>query len=320
MPHPWLSILIPTYNGEAYLSSALDSIILQDDNNVECIVVDDGSTDATLSILNAYQNHILIKVIQQKRQGNWVASTNHALSFARGEYVCLLHQDDLWHKNRLSTMKRLIRRFPGVVFFLHSSCFINGKGGYLSLWRCPLPSYPEIIKPELLIERLLTQNFISIPSPIFKREVALKVGGLDETLWYTADWDFWLKIVAHGDSVYYPKPLSGFRIHANSQTVIRSSHLNEFQRQLERVAKKHLSLWDAPEIRKIKVKRIADFSININTALAGSLHGKRIPYIKLLVSFLQLGPVGQYQYLRNSRIWERVSARIKILMPSRTRK
>ena len=101
MMEPWLSVLMPTYNGEVHLTYALNSIIAQKDPNMECIVVDDGSTDATFSILNTYQDKLSITILQHKRQGNWVASTNYALSFARGKYVCFLHQDDFWFKNRL---------------------------------------------------------------------------------------------------------------------------------------------------------------------------------------------------------------------------
>jgi glycosyltransferase involved in cell wall biosynthesis len=320
MTQPWLSVLIPTYNGEAYLSFALDSVLIQGENDIECIVVDDGSTDSTLSILNTYQNKIPIKLIQRTRQGNWVANTNYALSFATGKYVCFLHQDDLWFKNRLSTMKGLIEQFPTVDFFLHSSNFLDGDGNYLGLWSCPLPPSPKIIKPKLMTEKLLMQNFISIPAPIFKRELALRVGGLDEALWYTADWDLWLKISACSDTLYYPKPLSGFRIHLNSQTIARSSYLQDFRKQLESVVEKYFVGWDVPDSFKKEVYKIAVFSIDVNTTLASTIHKKKSHLFGLLIAFLLLGPMGCYRYFENSRIWERVTARLKARLITRFEK
>lgn len=308
---PWLSVITPIYNGETYLSSALDSIIIQEDNDIECIVVDGESTDATPSILKSYQDRLPIKILQRERNSNWVIKTNYALSFARGKYACFLHHDDLWLKDRLKTMKRLVQQFPEVVLFLHPSNFLDNKGNNLGLWSCPLPAFPEIIKPKLMIERLLVQNFISILGPVFKREVALKVEGLDESLWYTADWDFWLKIAACGDSLYYPKPFSGFRIHPNSQTIVRSSRSQDFRDQLESVAKKYFDLWEAPERLKQRVSKIADFSIEVNIVLAGTIHGQKTNLVTLLISFMLLGPLGWHRYLRDSRIWERVSARLK---------
>ena len=315
---PWLSVITPIFNGENYLSSALDSIVLQRDNDIECIVVDGESTDATLSILQSYQDRLPIKILQKERNSNWVMKTNYALSVATGEYVCFLHHDDLWLKDRLKTMQQLVRQFPEVVLCLHPSNYLDYEGNNIGLWGCPLPAFPEIIKPNLMMERLLVQNFISILGPVFKREVALKVKGLDESLWYTADWDFWLKIARCGDTLYYPNPLSGFRIHPGSQTVMRSSSSQDFRDQLECVAERHFVLWPATERLKHKVRKVVDYSIEVNIALASAVHGQQTSPIALIISFVLLGPLGWIRYIRDSRLWERVSARLKIrLRPSK---
>lgn len=311
MSQPWLSVLIPTYNGEKFLPSALDSILAQGDSNIECIVVDDGSTDSTLSILATYKTRLPITILQRERQGNWVANTNYALSFAKGEYVCFLHQDDLWFKNRLSTIKRLTGQFPDVGFFLHSSRFVGESGNDLGLWPCPLPVFPKIIEAGGMTENLLIQNFISIPAPIFKKEIALKVGGLDDSLWYTADWDLWLKISTCSKTLYYPEPLSSFRVHLTSQTIARSSYLKDFRKQMKWVIKKHFTLWEAPDSLKKKIFKIAIFSFNLNALLAGTIHQKKTGLSRVLILFLRLGPAGWFLYLRNSRIFERVLARLR---------
>lgn len=311
MQKPWLSVLIPTYNGEDYLNSALDSILLQNDDAIECILVDDGSQDNTLAIAKSYQDKLPLIVIPRQRQGNWVRNTNYALALAEGEYVCFLHQDDLWHKNRLSTMKRLTEEYPEVNLLLHSSWFIDSNGNSLGLWQCPLPKYPQLIDSSIAIERLLIQNFIAIAAPIFKRDVALEVGKLDETLWYTADWDFWLKIAASGNTVYYPQALTSFRIHPNSQTVLGSSSQAEFKQQMQSVVEKHLLRWQADGSRKQQTSQVALFSTEVNTTLAAMIHRQQTNMSKLLYSFVNLGPNGWHRYLRDSRIQERVAARLK---------
>jgi len=308
---PWLSVLIPTYNGEKYLPAALDSILTQSESDIEYIVVDDGSTDATLEIIKTYQQKIPLTLLQRQRHGNWVANTNYALSLAAGEYICFLHQDDRWHPKRLRIMKKLVEQNPQVGLFLHDSDFINNKGERLGKWSCPLPPHPTIVTPQMLTERLLIQNFISIPAPIFRRKTALDVGGLDETLWYTADWDLWLKIANESTTLYHPETLSDFRVHLHSQTIARSSYLHEFKKQLEDVLQKHISVWNAPKRLKERVRKAAIFSIEVNTALAGTIHHQPFNFFKLLVSFLRLGPLQWRRYLVNSRIWERSTARIK---------
>ena len=311
MTRPWLSVIIPTYNGGAYLPKALESIATQNFNDLECIAVDDGSTDSTLEILDKYKAKFPIHLIKKNTPKNWTTSTNLAIKLARGDYICFLHQDDIWYAKRLTQLKQVTEHFPEVVLILHPSYYINSMGKNLGLWRCPLPIYPKPISPALMIERLLIQNFISIPSPIFKREVALQVEGLDEKLWYTADWDFWLKIASCGNTIYLPKPLSGFRIHSSSQTIVHSSEVKDFRSQLEIIVDRYLPLWEAPEQLKHRVRKVADFSIDLNTALASTIHGKKNNVIPLILSFMRLGPSGWYRYVRDSRIWERVLARLR---------
>ena len=311
MKSPWLSVLMPVYNGEAYIASALDSIAVQGDNDIECIVVDGDSADGTLAVVKSYQDKLRLQILHRERTTNWVMKTNHALSSARGEYVCFLHHDDLWLNNRLDVMRQLIEKFSEVALFLHPSYYINSRGRTLGLWSCPLPVAPKVIPSALMIENLLIQNFVSILGPIFKRDIAINVGGMDESLWYTADWDFWLKMAASGQAVYHPKPLSCFRIHPHSQTIRRSARSGEFREQLEIVANKHLTQWNAATGKKQLIKRIAAFSIDVNISLAGAAHGSNISFVGLLFSFASLGPAGWYHYLKSSRIWERVTARIR---------
>jgi Glycosyltransferases involved in cell wall biogenesis len=313
MKNPWLSVIIPTYNGEPYLRFTLDSILIQNDPDIECIVVDDGSTDATLSIVAYYQNYINL-VIHQRKQRNWVANTNYALNFARGEYICFLHQDDFWLQQRLTIIKSLIAIYPDVGLILHPVIFVDQQGRFQGFWRCPLPCFPAIIPSQILIEKLLVQNFIAISAPTFKRDMAIAVGSMDENLWYTADWDFWLKLAALGPAIYYPRPLSAFRIHPGSQTIRRSASLREFREQLEIVFQRHFAIWRGDPTRKRKIHRMAIFSIEVNTALAGLVHRKPVNMAKLLLQFLSLGPDGWILYLRYSRIFERVSARLKMIL------
>jgi hypothetical protein len=83
----------------------------------------------------------------------------------------------------------------------------------LGLWRCPLPAGESPVPEHTLIERLLVQNFVGIPAPTIRRDAFLSVGGLDNALWYTADWDLYLKLAAIGSVYYHSSPLACFRVH-----------------------------------------------------------------------------------------------------------
>lgn len=311
MGRTWLSVLMPTYNGAAYVAAALDSIATQVQDDVEVIALDDGSTDGTLALLRRYSDQLPLRIVARGRIGSWVTNTNHGLSLARGEFVCYLHQDDCWLPHRLATLKARALAHSGVALFLHASFFIDAVGRRLGTWRCPLPPHRPL-HPDSVLERLLVQNFIAIPAPLFRREAALRVGGMDERLWYTADWDFWLKLAAVGETFYDPRPMACFRIHALSQTMRQSRDGGEFRRQHEAVLERHLPAWlrSHADLRPV-LPQVAEFSAALNTALAGSLHRRMPNWAHLLGLGFALGPAGWHRFLRDSRIVERVRARLQ---------
>ncbi len=308
---PWLSVLMPTYNGAPFLTAALDSIASQVVGGIECIAVDDGSRDSTVAILERYQDRIPLTIKVQPRTGNWVMNTNRALALARGEYACFLHQDDIWRPGRLVALRRLIDQNPGVDLILGSADFIDAKGKALGPWRCPLRSGPPFLDPSEVTKKLLVQNFVPIPAPIFKSAEARKYGGMDENLWYTADWDFWLKLASGVSALYYAPPLVGFRVHPHSQTMLRSSDPNEFRAQHRLVIERHLSRFPFPDQERARIRRISQFSIEVNTALAKTLREGTNGLSRLFLPLFSLGPAGVLTYLRNSRILERGLARIR---------
>jgi GT2 family glycosyltransferase len=304
---PWLSVIIPTYNGDSLLPQALESVLAQGDPNLELIAIDDGSTDGTLDVLESFRSRLPVQVLTVPHTGNWAANTNLAMQRAQGRWMCFLHQDDVWFGGRLERLRPLLSQYPDAELFLHPSRYVDTSGKPLGLWSCPLPGGP--IEPARMVERLLVQNFISMPAPMLKSETARRVGGLDESLWYTADWDFWLKLASQGPTVYLPQPLSGFRLHPASQTVERSKDLTEFERQLTLVLERHLARCQGRVAGS--VKKAARFSVLVNTRLAGSLQGQRPGYLGLALRFLALGPAGWRRYLRDSRVLERTRARLR---------
>lgn len=313
MTSPWLSVLMPTYNGASYLRAALDSVVAQADTDVECIAVDDGSTDETLAILGAYRDRLNLTVLDFPRVGNWVTNTNLALRRARGEFACLLHQDDVWLPGRLGVIKNAVAGNPSVDLFLHPSWFIDSQGRRLGPWCCPLPKAPAVLDVEAILPRLLVQNFLAIPAPVFRTATAREIGGLDEALWYTADWDFWLKLSTAGRTLCLPDGLACFRVHPGAQTNRRSIDIADYRRQHELVLQRHLSTLEIDERGRRAVRNCAELSIAVNAILAGRYHGMRPSLTTPAAAVLRAGPLGVWRYFLYSRIHERVRARLKAL-------
>ncbi len=318
----WLSVIVPTHNGEKYLDATFQSALVCHMEGVEYIVIDDGSTDQTLMIIEKWQQSLPINLIQRK-VGSWTANTNHAMDCAKGEYICFLHQDDQWLPGRLELLHEQLRLYPELVMIMNRSIFTDSSGRDCGYWSTPLAPLPAIVNPNSMVKMLLVQDFIAIPAPIFKREVALKVGKLNTKLWYTADWDFWLKISSVGPVGYFNKTLSCFRIHSESQTVLGSKSIDDFRQQLELPFYKYLEECCLPEVEKKRLLPLGRFSIEVNISLASRFNGLKVNWFSLLIDFLKLGPVRQYQYLNYSRIVERIGSRLRagfIIKPLRSSK
>jgi hypothetical protein len=198
---------------------------------------------------------------------------------------------------------------------LHSCYIIDEAGKRLGLWRCPLPGDDAPVPTRTFFERLLIQCFISTPTITIRRDAYLEVGGLDDSLWQTADWDFYLKIASIGDICYHPNPLACYRVHRNSLTVLAGKDSADYKNQHRIVVDRHIQKL-AAESRK-EVLRVSAASIEVNTALAAVLGGNFSLIAKAFVSILALGPRGIRQYFFCSRIVDRLTPRVRALVSGR---
>jgi hypothetical protein len=243
------------------------------------------------------------------RLGNWVAVTNLGLREAAGEWACLLHQDDLWLPGRMKRLRREMESGAGALI-LHDAVYVGPKGEQLGPWTCPLAE--GNVPSNLFVERLLIQNFIAIPSPVFRRAAVMEAGGMDEALWFSADWDLWLRLGALGPVRFVKERLSAFRVHPGSQTAARKLQPKEWDKQLTTVLAHHLQSWPVTGDVRSSVERTALASIAVNSALAAASRGERAEVGATLYKLLALGPRGWHRYLRDSRIVQRVGSRLKV--------
>jgi len=306
--NPFLSVIMPTYNGERYIAAALDSIRGQHEG-LQLIIVDDGSADRTVDIVRDFSKSLPIRLLTPGRIGNWVAISNIGLREATSDWACFIHQDDLWLPGRIARLRPEMERAMGALV-LHNATFVGPGGQPLGPWTCPLPQGD--VPSDQFIERLLVQNFIAIPSPVFRRTAALDSGALDEKLWFSADWDLWLRLGAIGPVRFVPETLSAFRIHPASQTAARRLQPNEWQDQLTTVLDRHLKTWPVTGKHRASVEQVAIASIAVNSALAAASRGEPVNHFEVLKKLVALGPSGWHRYLRDSRISQRVRSRLKI--------
>jgi glycosyltransferase involved in cell wall biosynthesis len=304
---PWLTVIIPSYRGETWIDSALSSLAAEPTGGIEVFVIDSSPTSATRDIAQSYLGRLNIQVFERGDLSSWHTKTNFGVERARSPHICWLGVDDVWLPGRVAAMRKWIEGEPLAVLHLAPCAVIDANGKTRGVWRCPVPTIGEV-KSTLLLERLLVQNFIAAPAPVFRRDAWLKCGGLDASLWYTADWDIWVKLAATGSVHHHREVTIGFRIHGASLTMSGSRNIGDFVQQMQIVLERHLPKIDR---RSNGVERAARASICVNSALASAFAGDMSQLPKAAFNVLRLGPVGVHRYLRDSRIFDRVMPRVR---------
>jgi hypothetical protein len=304
---PWLSVVIPSYCGERWIEIALQSLVCEASHGIEVLLVDGSPTPATLDIAERFMGSLRLRVFKRVDLKSWQAKTNFGVEMAESNHVCWLGVDDVWLPGRASAARAWIEADPQAALHLASSLIIDKHGRKLGVWRCPLLA-EAALPSNLVIERLLVQNFIAAPAPIFRKDAWLGRGGVDEELWYTADWDVWLKLAALGPVRYHDLPTVGFRIHGGALTVTGSRQATDFADQMNIVLSRHLAILDRGSR---DVERAARVSVVVNSALASAAAGDRRKLLRAGLQVLRLGPFGIHRYLRDSRILDRMVPRIR---------
>jgi glycosyltransferase involved in cell wall biosynthesis len=311
MKQPWLSVIMPTYNGERFLSDALASVAAQADADIEIVAVDDGSTDATLAILRRWSRRLRMNRIELRHSGNWVASTCIGMAAAAGKYLCWLHQDDFWRPRRLLTLRRQISRHPDAALVAHPSWYSDANGNRIGYWRCPLGGREGLIDFRRAGGPLLVQCSIAACATVISADAVRIVGRPDTTLTYHADWEYWLRLASLGRTLYHPTPLSAFRIHAGSQTIARAAEADSRFAEARIIQRRYLPRFAAVGGDARRVAAIAPVAAEISHALNSLLNGQPTDVVGVVRRVAALGAVDGVQLLRDSRLLERCLARLK---------
>ena len=306
---PWLSVILPVYRGEEWLERTLTSVAAGDCRGIEIIVIDSSPDLESMAIIRRYESRLKLRFIEPGGIDGCSPKMNLGVESASADHISWLCQDDLWFPNRVEAVRRWITECPGAVLHLAPSAIIDRYDRRLGVWHCPFKEDIRPLDAAGLIEKLLVQNFIAVPSPIVRRDAWLACGGLDTALWYTADWDMWLKLARSGDLMSHGEVTAGFRIHGASMTSTGSRALGDFAEQQRRVVDRHIEAVSLE--RRPRVRHLAEASISINTALAAGADGKSGAIIEAMRTLAGMGPVNAARYLHRSRLTERVFPRLR---------
>lgn len=308
MTRAWLSVIMPVFNGRATLDMALSSLEGQCDG-LEIIAVDQGSTDGSRLVLEKAQNRLPIRIIDNPDGSSWTENTNIGLREARAPLFTMLHQDDIWLTGRAALLQDISTQHQDVDIWVHGADLIDAQGNIVGQMCPPFGDVQCVLSSEEALSHLIVQNTLALPAVMFRRDAALRLGGLDEELWYTADWDLWLNLAQNG-LAWDPTRASAFRIHAQSQTITGSRDLQSFKRQLEIPLNRHLA--HLPDQLTNRARKRAEAANALNVCLAGLHHRSLRGVASAFRAFFLLGPFEWRDFFMSTQIVNRLVPRLKL--------
>jgi glycosyltransferase involved in cell wall biosynthesis len=302
-PKPWLTIVMPVHDGARTLTDTLASLAVQDMSGIRITIWDSSSDDACLQVVRGYQGLLPIDYRPCPDVKPWQEKMNLGVAAARSPYVAILHQDDLWLEGRVAALRKAARDAPDAALHIWPAMIVDAHGQAMGKWSLPIP--PGHHGAGALTHRLLVQNFIAIPAPLIRTDAWLSVGGMDPALWYTADWDLYLKLAKAGPVRVHGAANTAFRIHGASLTMTGSRNAEAMREQLDIVLARHGAQAGGSTLRRARA------SATINCSLAAAAAGERRAIGRALSALLLLGPANLARYLHESRLLDRLLPRVR---------
>lgn len=211
---PAFTVLIPAYNQAHYLSAALESLLAQTDPDWEAVVVDDGSTDGTASVAEAYAARDPRIRFFRKPNGGTASALNEGLRHARAQWICWLSSDDLFEPEKLAIHRDAIERQPEAKFFHSAYSLMHDETGSKET-----PQTDVVEDFELQVMRFFTSCWVHGNSFAVHRSVFETVGRFNEREYQNAqDFDMWLRISLKYPLHYISTPTCVSRIHPGQET------------------------------------------------------------------------------------------------------
>ena len=207
---PLVSVLMPVYNREKFVDEAIESVLAQDFNSFELVLVDDGSTDASPQILKSWQEKdSRIVVVTAPHNEGIPGALNRGLAHSRGQYIARIDSDDVMLPGRLTAQVKCISSQPEVILVTSPFEYMDVNGKYIGSWKSDTPH--EVV--------VFLLNFFNIVAGhgqvMYRKDDVLAEGGYSMEYPSSEDFDLWVKLLKRGRIACVPVPAMRQRIHPN---------------------------------------------------------------------------------------------------------
>lgn len=209
---PLVSIITPSYNQARYLEATLDSVLSQTYPNIEYIVVDGGSTDGSVEILQRYAAK-LAHWVSEKDRGQTDA-INKGFARASGEFLAWLNSDDTYEPHAVAEAVAFLQAHPEVGLVYGDADFMDEHGRRLGRFPAAQTDYAR-----------LRRGYVHIPqqAAFWRASLWREVGPLDPSFYFAMDYDLWVRLARISTLHYHPRHWANFRLHGSSKTMLDDS-------------------------------------------------------------------------------------------------
>ena len=220
---PKVSVIVPNYNHQAFLKERIDTILQQTYQDFELIILDDCSTDDSVSIIESYRNneHVTHIVLNEHNSGSTFLQWDKGISLAKGEYIWIAESDDAAHPQFLSTLVEQLEKHPEAVVAYAHSLLVNEKGETVNDKRHARNDGAVIVYDSKRFTRwamLSINELYNASMVVFRHSIYNKIDKSFQQYHLVGDWKFWMGVCLQGSVIEVCQMLNYFRVHSNKVT------------------------------------------------------------------------------------------------------
>lgn len=206
---PLVSIVTPSFNQASFLEATICSVLEQDYPNLEYYVMDGGSTDGSLAIIQKYANRLAGWVCDPDK--GQTDAINKGFARARGEVFAWLNSDDMYEPSAVTAAVEFLQQHQDVGLVYGDANFIDEQGRIIGHFPAAQTDY-----------RHLRRGYVHIPqqAAFFRASLWHDVGPLDPSFYFAMDYDLWVRLSARASVQYVPQTWANFRLHTRGKTVV----------------------------------------------------------------------------------------------------
>lgn len=224
MPLPKITVITPTYNQGKFIQDTIDSVLNQGYPNLEYLIMDAGSTDDTIKILQKYANQI--KWVSEHDKGQ-ADAINKGLKRATGDIIAFINSDDYYLPGTFNEVARVFTEYEKIAWVTGNYCIVSEDKKII---QPHIVQYKNIFRKRSGPHTLRLTNYIAQPSTFWRKKINEDIGYLDSSLNYAFDYDFWMRLIDNYPHKCINRPLSAFRIHNHSKS--GTEYHSQFQEEM----------------------------------------------------------------------------------------